>query len=184
MLLCQAHRTQAHRTWGCRSLGSFVANRGVGAKTFAKYKAAGQALLDHDPARYAAVLQAVAADTAAPNLPAVSKLVLLPRDLCEAVGFPTAQYEQFFGQSRVPGKIVSLAVQGKRFGNANAAGRELLRTIDQLCAHAEPTIDALTQLRQESSTTKVPTDLLGVRVARLKRVAATFLELAETLERA
>ena len=75
-----------------------------------------------------------------------------------------------------------MAIEGARFGNATAVGKNLLRAIDEFCVHAASVVDAVAKVKVSASRANIPIDLLHKRLERLKGMATTVLKLAGGLD--
>ncbi len=173
-LLFEAHRTSAQKAWGYRNLGELAAKvLGMKAKTFAKYKSAGKALLDRDPILYAALITAVSTKTVRPMLPSVSELALRP-SLEKQVGRQN-EVSDLLQQGAPLGKIRALATE-MAYGGASTRGREYLSSLDAFIRDATRARDLLLDVPDEPD---VPREQLEKRLKKMREMLDALLACLE-----
>jgi hypothetical protein len=172
-MLYEAHRTGAHREWGHKNLGTYMATLGVKPDAFAKYKAAGKILYVRRHDLYTALMAAVMSKSARPPLPKVSELAARP-SLEKQVG---ADHEimNMGGLGAPIGKRKTLADEVS-YGSATEEGRRVLGRLDAFVQEAGRARDMLGALPGEQD---VPPDQLGRRVQNIRTVCEGLLAALE-----
>jgi hypothetical protein len=183
VLLFEAHRRQLYRGWGSRSLGAFVANQGVRARTFQKYRTAGQRLLEYCPQLHAQTIDALANGTDVPALPTPSKLAMLPKPVPGVEMAP--HFQQMLMNPRVHANHVKWMADGARYKWAAGSDRELLRTIDEV-GERLALIDSLVaaQASHRPPRNKDSAEAVRGRLAQLRASGERARQLADKLEAA
>lgn len=177
VLLHEAQRTEAFRAWGVTTLGAFTSAAGMDRNVFAKYKAAGKALLDGQRDLYSAVLAAVAEKKPRPALPDVSRLRLQGSAAKQMVAQRGSMLDDLLNERRSSLRALRDLTKGASYGEADEEGARTLSALDAFLVRAQ-TIADLVQHLQAGEAGDVPREQATGRLAALKQQCTRLLKLA------
>jgi hypothetical protein len=174
-LLFEAHRTNAHRAWGCENLGQYTTESGMKPAVFAKYKTAGKVLHQREPVAYKSLMEAIRNQTRRPSLPSVTELAAMP-SLEKQVG---RQHEvvELRRHGAALGKVKTLA-QMESYGSASEEGRRVLSSLDGFVQNAWRTRDVLLGLPGDRD---IPADQRDRRLAKIRSACEALVNMLDLL---